>query len=147
MREAHILAIDDDSAQRASYRRILRRSGYRLSCASNGKDGLHLVMDDRPDLILLDVSMPGMCGHEFLRRIRRLEARVMPDTGGPSATYVAPPVILVSARTRVHERVDGLDAGAADYITKPFDADDLRARVRRLLRDQARHSGLKLALA
>lgn len=133
---AHILVIDDDSAQRAALRRVLRRSGYRISTASNGREGLRSVLSLSPDLILLDVTMPVVSGHEFLRRLRRLERRMSSRVG--ASLFHSPPVIFVSARKLTHQRVDGLDAGAADYITKPFDADELRARVRRTLRDEMR---------
>ena len=146
MRRPHVLAVDDDAAQRSAYRRILRRSRYQVSCAPCGRDGLRMAMDLCPDLILLDVSMPVMSGHEFLRRMKQLEQRRKPGLEDQRGVFSAPPVILVSARSRVHEQIDGLDAGASDYITKPFNADDLRARIRRLLREQYRHAALKLCM-
>lgn len=135
MLQHHILAIDDDSSQLASYRRVLRRSGYRVSTASNGRDGLRRVFELAPDLVLVDVTMPVVSGHEFLRRLRRLERRLGAAGAGNPPGFRAPPVIFVSGRNRTHQRVDGLDAGAADYIAKPFDAEELRARIRRVLRD------------
>ncbi|MCC7389366.1 MAG: response regulator [Phycisphaerales bacterium] len=139
MDQPRILAIDDDHNQLASLERIFRRSGFEIFKSSNGRDGLRKALRLVPDLILLDVTMPRMSGHEFLRRFRRLERRF-----GTSAAQNLPetPVIFLTARARLHQRIDGLDAGAADYITKPFDADELRARVRRALRDARRLRGL-----
>jgi DNA-binding response OmpR family regulator len=99
-------------------------------------------MEVLPDLILLDVTMPCMSGHEFLRRFRRLERRFAPDE---SSILAETPVIFVTGRGQLHQRVDGLDAGAIDYVTKPFDADELRARVRRALRETRRHSQVRTA--
>lgn len=146
MSEPFVLVIDDDRAQRVAYKRILRRSHYRVCCAASGKEGLHMLMSKRPDLVLLDVMMPVMSGHEFLRRLKQLERRRAPGHDAQSHTFVAPPVIFVSGRAQLHDRIDGLDAGASDYVTKPFDAEDLRARIRRLLRDDQRHRVLKMSL-
>jgi DNA-binding response OmpR family regulator len=139
MDQPRILAIDDDHNQLASLGRIFRRSGIEIIKASNGRDGLRKALRLGPDLILLDVTMPRMSGHEFLRRFRRIERRL-----ANRATRNLPetPVIFLTARGQLHQRIDGLDAGAADYITKPFDADELRARVRRALRDARRLRGL-----
>lgn len=130
-----ILAIDDDPHQLASLERIFRRSGFEVVKSPHGRDGLRKALRLRPDLILLDVTMPRMSGHEFLRRYRRLERRLELNADRGSRET---PVIFLTARARLHQRVAGLDAGAADYITKPFDADELRARVRRALRDTRR---------
>lgn len=140
----HVLVIDDDASQRAAYKRVLRRSDYRVTCAASGRDGLQALIEEVPDIVLLDVAMPVMSGHEFLRRVKQLERRVNPRCEDQRSTYQAPPIIFVSARTRLHEKVDGLDAGASDYITKPYDADDLRARIRRILRDQRQQNALRV---
>lgn len=146
MHEPHVLVVDDDRSQRAAYQRVLRRSHYQVSCAASGKDGLRMLIEQRPDLVLLDVMMPAMSGHEFLRRLKRLERRQKPGDEDQRSAFVAPPVIFVSGRTRLHDRIDGLDAGASDYVTKPFEADDLRARIRRLLRDEKRHNTFKICV-
>ena len=146
MHEPHVLVIDDDRSQRAAYKRVLRRSHYQVSCAASGKDGLQMLIALRPDLVLLDVMMPVMSGHEFLRRLKQLERRKSPGYEQQLSAFTAPPVIFVSGRTHLHDRIDGLDAGASDYVTKPFEADDLRARIRRLLRDEQRHHALKMCI-
>jgi len=133
---ARILAVDDDRHQLAALRRILRRSGFEVVTAENGRTGLRLAMRYPPDLVLLDVSMPTMSGHEFLRRFRRLEARGLIRSVDPSGICrgCEIPVIFLTALGAPPQRVSGLDAGAADYITKPFDAEELRARIRCQLR-------------
>lgn len=124
----------------AAVRRVLKRSGYRVLTAAGGRAGLRLAIRRKPDLILLDVNMPKMSGHEFLRRLRRLEARGQVGFGAAVGDPVRCeiPVLFVTALGATHQRVSGLDAGANDYITKPFDPDELRARIRRQLRHTAR---------
>lgn len=134
MDQARILVVDDDPAQLRAIARVLRRSQYQVTLAANGRIGLRLAVQSPPDLILLDVSMPTMSGHEFLRRLRRLQARGRLRTPGGADI----PVIFLTALSATHQRVSGLDAGAVDYITKPFDPDELRARVRCHLRHNAR---------
>lgn len=133
MAQKRILAIDDDKHQLASLRRVLRRSGYELTTATNGRDGLKQVVAVCPDLILLDVTMPVMSGHEFMRKLRQL-FRSPWSSSAKVAAYRMPPVIMVSGLDRVHQRVGGLDAGAVDFIVKPYEPDELRARIRRYLR-------------
>ena len=138
--QSRILAVDDDPQHLAAVERILRRSRFEVLTATNGKTGLRIALQQRPDLILLDVTMPGMSGHEFLRRLRRLERRRNKTEGGHRGPPTGPetPVIMVSGRSEAHQRVSGLDAGAVDYITKPFEPDELRARIRSQLR-RVRH--------
>lgn len=138
--QSRILAVDDDPQHLAAVERILRRSRFEVLTATNGKTGLRIVLQQRPDLILLDATMPGMSGHEFLRRLRRLERRRNKTEGGHRGPPIGPetPVIMVSGRSEAHQRVSGLDAGAVDYITKPFEPDELRARIRSQLR-RVRH--------
>jgi DNA-binding response OmpR family regulator len=136
---AHILVVDDDPRQLSALRRILHRSGHEVTLASSGRLGLRLALRSPPDLVLLDVAMPTMSGHEFLRRLRRLEARgrIRPK-GWPAGLPYDTPVVFLTAMAAPHQRVSGLDAGAVDYVIKPFDADELRARIRRQLREARR---------
>ncbi|MGD8452559.1 MAG: response regulator [Phycisphaerae bacterium] len=135
-----ILIVDDDPAQLAAIARVLRRSRYEVVTARSGRIGLRMAVKSPPALILLDISMPTMSGHEFLRRLRRLEAagRLAKQPGDNCPGRMDIPVIFVTALAAPRQRVDGLDAGAVDYIVKPFHPDELRARVRRQLRLAAR---------
>lgn len=133
MNSTHILAVDDDANQLAALTRVLRRSHFRVTTATNPRIGLRLAITERPDLILLDISMPTMSGHEFLHRLRRWESRRRTNTAGVDALCDIP-VIFLTGLAASNQRVSGLDAGAEDYITKPFDPDELRARIRSQLR-------------
>ncbi len=136
MNSIHILAVDDDANQLAAVRRVLRRSRFEVTTCTNPKRALRVAATEQPDLILLDVSMPTMSGHEFLHRLRRFEAKrncVMSESLVKGVPY-ATPVIFLSGLSESHQKVSGLDAGAEDYITKPFDPDELRARIQNQLR-------------
>ncbi len=115
-----ILVVDDEPAVRASLARVLDQAGYEVSLASDGRDALHQVALDPPDAMVLDVVMPGLDGIEVTRSLRSSRDRT--------------PVLLLTARAEVSDRVRGLDAGADDYLTKPFALDELLARLRALLR-------------
>jgi two-component system, OmpR family, response regulator MprA len=115
-----ILVVDDEPAVRASLARVLDQAGYDVSLASDGRDALHQVALDPPDAMVLDVVMPGLDGIEVTRSLRSGRDRT--------------PVLLLTARADVSDRVRGLDAGADDYLTKPFALDELLARLRALLR-------------
>jgi DNA-binding response OmpR family regulator len=119
----HILIVDDDELLRRSLAFNLERSGYRVSTAGDAEDGLGLARRDRPDLVLLDISLPGMDGLEALRQFQG---------------YVAAPVIFLTARRRELDQVVGLELGADDYVTKPFDFDVLLARIKAALRRSER---------
>ncbi|MCL4109440.1 UNVERIFIED_CONTAM: hypothetical protein GTU68_043668 [Idotea baltica] len=101
--------------------------GYRVMTAENGEQGFEMVESENPDAIVLDVMMPGLDGFTLCRRIRELEI----DT----------PILMLTARGQVADRVAGLDAGADDYLVKPCDATELAARVRALLRRFSRSQG------
>ena len=120
---ARILIVDDEPAVRQSLASSLEFEGYRVGEAADGAVALERVETDPPDLIVLDVLMPRMDG---LTTCRRLRAR--------GATM---PVLMLTARDMVGDRVTGLDAGADDYLAKPFELDELLARVRALLRRSA----------
>jgi two-component system response regulator MprA len=119
-----ILVVDDDIAITAALRRALSFDGYNVSIAHDGEEGLRAVRDQAPDLVVLDVLMPGIDGLEFCRRLR----------GGDDT-----PVLMLTARDEIADRVRGLDAGADDYLVKPFATDELLARVRALLRRREQH--------
>ena len=116
-----ILVVDDERAVRESLRRALELEGYEIELAGDGEEALYrLDTDDQPDAVILDVLMPGVDGLEVCRRIRRTGSKL--------------PVLMLTARDAVENRVAGLDAGADDYVTKPFALEELLARVRALLR-------------
>jgi DNA-binding NarL/FixJ family response regulator len=116
-----ILVIDDDASLRALVSALLTASGYRAIEAERGEDALERMREERPDLALLDVSLPGMSGYDVLRELRA-------DFGDR-----LPIVILSGTRTETYDRVAGLRLGADDYVVKPFAPDELLARVDRLL--------------
>jgi two-component system response regulator MprA len=130
----NILVVDDERAVRDSLRRALELEGYSIELAADGQEALaRLDEQPEPDLMILDVLMPGTDGLEVSRRLRRTGSRV--------------PVLMLTARDEVESRVAGLDAGADDYVTKPFALEELLARVRALLRRTAAGSGEPLAFA
>ena len=116
----HLLVIDDDWHITELLRRTLAHAGYSVAVASTGDEGLRAVIDRTPDLIVLDVMMPGIDGYEVTRRLRM---------GGTTA-----PILMLTARGEVIDRVQGLRGGADDYLIKPFALDELLARVEVLLR-------------
>jgi len=129
-----ILVVDDERAVRDSLRRALELEGYEIELAGDGREALcRLGGDAQPDAIILDVLMPGLDGLEVCKRIR--------------ATGNAVPVLMLTARDAVENRVEGLDAGADDYVTKPFALEELLARVRALIRRSTDGSDEKLRFA
>jgi len=129
-----ILVVDDERAVRESLRRALELEGYEIDLAADGQEALdRLESDAQPDALVLDVLMPGVDGLEVARTIRRAGNRV--------------PILMLTARTQVEDRVEGLDAGADDYVTKPFALEELLARLRALLRRTADGSGEVLRFA
>ena len=124
-----ILVVDDERAVRESLRRALELEGYEIELAGDGSEALATLGRDEPqaDAVILDVLMPGVDGLEVCRRLRATGNRV--------------PVLMLTARDEVENRVAGLDAGADDYVTKPFALDELLARVRALLRRTADAEG------
>ncbi|HKC22118.1 MAG TPA: response regulator transcription factor [Gaiellaceae bacterium] len=120
-----ILVVDDERAVRDSLRRALELEGYEIELAGDGNEALSTLGRDepQPDAVILDVLMPGVDGLEVCRRLRAAGNHV--------------PVLMLTARDEVENRVAGLDAGADDYVTKPFALEELLARVRALLRRAA----------
>jgi two-component system response regulator MprA len=115
-----ILVVDDDRALRDALRRALSLAGYEVVLAETGQHGLTQVAATAPDAVVLDVGLPDLDGLEVCRRLRQSGNRV--------------PVLMLTARDTVSDRIDGLDAGADDYLVKPFDVGELKARIRALLR-------------
>jgi len=116
----HILVVDDDQAVRDSLARSLQYSGYEVQTASDGVEALALLSAGRPDAVIMDVMMPRLDGLETTRMLRSSGNDV--------------PILVLTARDAVGDRVDGLDAGADDYMVKPFALDELLARLRALTR-------------
>ena len=123
-----ILVVDDERAVRESLRRALELEGYDVGLAVDGSEALEKVdAEAQPDAVILDVLMPGTDGLEVSRTLRRSGNKV--------------PILMLTARAEVGDRVAGLDAGADDYLTKPFALEELLARLRALLRRTADGSG------
>jgi len=114
-----ILVVDDDPDLTSLLKRTFTRESYKVEVAHSGRDGLRLAYTFRPDLIILDVTMPGMDGWDTLRRIREL---------------CDIPVVLLTGLCCQEEKAKGLDMGADDYVTKPFGLQELRARIQAVLR-------------
>jgi two-component system response regulator MprA len=115
-----VLVVDDDRAVREALRRALTLAGYDVQLAEDGEAALEQIVQAVPDAVVLDVGLPGIDGLEVCRRVRRLGNRV--------------PILMLTARDAVADRIDGLDVGADDYMVKPFDVGELKARLRALLR-------------
>ena len=112
--------MDDERAVRESLRRALELEGYEIDLAEDGEQALERIEAAEPDALVLDVLMPRLDGLELCRRLRADGSRV--------------PILMLTARDAVEDRVEGLDAGADDYVTKPFALEELLARIRALLR-------------
>ena len=131
-----VLVVDDDPAVRESLRRSLVFNGYQVELASDGEEALATIARDRPDAVVLDIMMPRLDGLATCRALRAAGNDV--------------PILMLTARDDVSDRVSGLDAGADDYLPKPFALEELLARLRALLRrsspvaDGADHGGLSL---
>jgi two-component system, OmpR family, copper resistance phosphate regulon response regulator CusR len=115
-----VLVVEDDPDLLAVLPRILSTAGYTVRTASDGEDGLNKVLDDAPALAILDVGLPKLSGYELARELR--------------ARGYQFPVLMLTARVTVDDKVSGLDAGADDYLAKPFEYAELLARVKALLR-------------
>ncbi|HEX8001694.1 MAG TPA: response regulator transcription factor [Mycobacteriales bacterium] len=120
MNGATALVVDDDPELRAALTRALRLDGYDVTAVANGLKALEAIPELKPDVVVLDLMMPYVGGLEVCRRLRAKGDRT--------------PILVLTARDEVGDRVEGLDAGADDYLVKPFALDELRARLRALLR-------------
>ena len=114
-----VLIIEDEDRIRQFLQRGLSYEGYRVDTAADGQTGLDMARDNPPDLVLLDLMLPGMDGIEVCRRLRAVSEV---------------PILMLTAKETIEDRVTGLDAGADDYLVKPFAFDELMARIRALLR-------------
>jgi len=112
--------VDDDRAVREALRRALTLAGYEVQLAESGEEALDVIVRAPPDAVVLDIGLPGIDGLEVCRRLRGAGERVA--------------VLMLTARDAVSDRIDGLDVGADDYMVKPFDVGELKARIRALLR-------------
>ena len=117
---SRILIIEDEAPMRTALADVLNGEGYRALTAADGESGLKRALAEKPDLILLDLMMPKLDGYQVCAELRRLA--------------VTTPVLMLTAKGQVEDRVTGLDAGADDYLVKPFSTEELLARVRALLR-------------
>jgi two-component system, OmpR family, response regulator MprA len=115
-----VLIVDDDRSLREALRRALLLGGYDTVSAASGQEALAEVVDSSPDAVVLDIGLPDLDGLEVCRRLRGAGNRI--------------PVLMLTARDAIEDRIDGLDAGADDYLVKPFDVGELKARLRALLR-------------
>lgn len=118
---SHILVIEDEVQIARILKLELEYEGYQVTVENDGRSGLETALVNRFDLILLDILLPKLSGIEVLRRLRKVQN--------------FPPVILVSARNSTFDKVAGLDLGANDYITKPYEIEELLARIRACIRD------------
>ena len=131
--KAHILIVDDDSRITDLLRRILAYEGYSVAIAASGSEALNRSLERPPDLVVLDIMMPGLDGLEVAQRLREAGDNV--------------PILMLTARDTVADRVKGLETGADDYLVKPFAPEELVARVKALLRrsQEERHEVLRYA--
>jgi len=129
-----ILIVEDELPMRRALEDVLAAEGYRALSAADGESGLRRALEEKPDLILLDIMMPRLDGYAVCEELRRLAIPV--------------PILMLTAKGQVEDRVAGLDAGADDYLVKPFSTEELLARVRALLRRTRRqgHGPARLKL-
>jgi len=116
----HILVIDDDEKITALLRRSLQFEGYQVSTAEDGEKGLALALEFKPDLVILDLMLPNLDGYQVCERLRN--------------TYQSIPILMLTAKDEVKDKVKGLTMGADDYLVKPFALEELLARIKALLR-------------
>jgi DNA-binding response OmpR family regulator len=117
---SRILIVEDELPMRTALQDCLEAEGYRVLTAADGESGLTRAIEEKPDLILLDIMMPRLDGYALCSELRRLANPV--------------PILMLTAKGQIEDRVTGLDAGADDYLVKPFSTEELLARVRALLR-------------
>jgi DNA-binding response OmpR family regulator len=126
LKMSRILIIEDEAPMRVALADLLAGEGHRALTAADGESGLQRALDEKPDLILLDIMLPKLDGFALCAELRRLSNAV--------------PVLMLTAKGQIEDRVAGLDAGADDYLVKPFSTEELLARVRALLRRVRRHN-------
>jgi len=128
-----ILIIEDELPMRTALHDVLTGEGYRVLTAPDGTTGLAKALEEKPDLLLLDIMLPGIDGYALCAELRRLSNPV--------------PILMLTAKGQVEDRVSGLDAGADDYLVKPFSTEELLARVRAVLRRTQRATKTPARLA
>ena len=128
----NVLLVDDEKDLVNALSAILKQHNYTVDCAYNGEDGLEYALSGIYDVILLDVMMPKTDGFETLKKIR--------------AKKIDAPVLMLTAKSEVTDKIDALNGGADDYITKPFDTQELLARVKALLRRGAKYTDNNLSV-
>jgi two-component system response regulator MprA len=133
MSSPRILVVDDDPRILDVLRRGLSYAGYRVAEAASGEAALATALDHAPDLVILDLMLPGLDGVEVCRRLRAGDTRL--------------PILMLTAKGRIPDRIEGLDAGADDYLVKPFVLDELLAHIRALLRRAGRSAEERLRFA
>ncbi len=127
-----ILIIEDELPMRTALQDVLEAEGYRVLTAADGESGLRRSIEEKPDLILLDIMMPKLDGYAVCAELRRLGNQV--------------PILMLTAKGQIEDRVQGLDVGADDYLVKPFSTDELLARVRAMLRRVQRQTKAPVSL-
>jgi len=127
-----VLIIEDELPMRTALEDVLAAEGYRVLTAAEGESGLRRALEEKPDLILLDIMIPRLDGYAVCAELRRLSNPV--------------PILMLTAKGQIEDRVTGLDAGADDYLVKPFSTEELLARVRALLRRTRRQTKTDLRL-
>jgi DNA-binding response OmpR family regulator len=130
----HILAVDDDPEVLGTLERVLQRENFDVMAVNSGRRALQYLETSRPDLLILDIIMPEMDGITVCRHVRS------------DSRYIALPILFLTAKGSTDDVVDGLDAGADDYVVKPFELAELRARVHALLRRGKRERGNEAVL-
>lgn len=130
MKDAKILVIDDEESITKSIQYSLEKEGYSVITANNGTDGVELAKNEKPNLVILDVMLPGLDGYEVCRMIR---------------SEIPVPIMMLTAKGEEIDKVVGLEVGADEYVTKPFSLRELQARIKALLRLVARHQNTKIA--
>ncbi|WP_258729090.1 response regulator transcription factor [Bacillus atrophaeus] len=132
MEKGHILIVEDEEKIARVLQLELEYEGYKATIKETGTEGLHAALEKKFALVLLDVMLPGLSGLEVLRRLRKTDMHT--------------PVILLTARDSIPDKVTGLDIGANDYVTKPFEIEELLARIRAALRQNGSDPGTFLSL-
>lgn len=127
-----LLIVEDEESLNKVLVKVLRKHGYTTDSAFDGEEAIDLYFENNYDLIILDLNLPKLDGMEVLKVIREDNVEL--------------PVLILSARSDINDRIDGLDNGANDYLTKPFHFEELTARVRVLLRRNASTSGTKIEI-
>lgn len=129
-----VLIIEDDSAMQELLRMTVNSGGYEAIIAGSAEEGMGIIGDQRPDLVLLDWMLPGISGPELLKRLRK------------DSSFGAIPVIMLTAKATEQNTVQGLESGADDYIAKPFSTKELLSRIKALLRRIGGHSGHSISI-